>query len=86
MKRPRDPGLDILLDLDGQTFFVDEAGHYRVKFEIRKVEVGAARPHGLRYALTLHDAEGRRLIGFDNAHPVAAGRGPGRAVPSGPRP
>ena len=28
------------------------------------------RPHGLRYAFTLHDPEGNRLMGFDNAHGV----------------
>ena len=29
----RDPGLDTLLDLHGQTLFVDEAGHW-VKFAV----------------------------------------------------
>jgi len=27
-------------------------------------------PHGIRYALTLHDRYGTRLLGFDNAHAV----------------
>ncbi|MGN6740557.1 hypothetical protein [Dyella sp.] len=27
-------------------------------------------PHGVRYALTLHDRYGTRLLGFDNAHAV----------------
>lgn len=43
----RDPGLDTLLDLDGDTYFVDEAGHW-VKFEVRTVEVTPERPHGIR--------------------------------------
>jgi hypothetical protein len=30
------------------------------------------RPHGLRYSLTLHGPGGKRLVGFDNAHGVAA--------------
>jgi Family of unknown function (DUF6516) len=27
--------------------------------------------------LTLHDSENQRLLGFDNAHPVRQGSGPG---------
>ena len=28
------------------------------------------RPHGLRYSFTLHEPDGKRLLGFDNAHAV----------------
>ena len=35
----RDPGLDTLLDLDGQTLFVDEIGHW-VKFVVRRTATG----------------------------------------------
>ena len=72
----RDPGLDTLLDLHGQTLFVDEAGHW-VKFVVLRVEVAPERPHGLGYSLTLHAPDGTRLVGFDNAHAVRDGRGPG---------
>jgi hypothetical protein len=41
------------------------------------VPVSPDRPHGLDYSLTLHGADGERLVGFDNAHPVRAGAGPG---------
>lgn len=44
---------------------------------MKRCEVTAERPHGLRYSLTLHDARGARLVGFDNVHPVATGTGPG---------
>lgn len=27
-------------------------------------------PHGIRYSLTLHEPYGRRILGYDNAHPV----------------
>src|SRR5436853_249034 len=27
--------------------------------------------HGIAYSLTLHDPDGDRILGFDNAHPVA---------------
>ncbi len=43
-----------------------------LKFEIKRVAATAERPHGLRYSFTLHDPEGKRLMGFDNAHSVPA--------------
>ena len=72
----RNPGLDTLLDLHGQTLFVDEIGHW-VKFIVQQTEVTPERPHGLSYSLTLHAPDGARLVGFDNAHPVRERRGPG---------
>ena len=76
--RPSDPGFDTLLDLDGQVFFIDERAHYWVKFSVRRVEADERRPHGLRYSLTLHNARGERVVGFDNAH--AAGDGESAAL------
>ena len=36
----------------------------------------ADKPHGLDCTLTLHGPDGKRLVGFDNAHQVAGqGRG-----------
>ena len=78
MMGERDDGLDALLDLDGQMFFVNEAGRYWVKFEVKRCEASAERPHGLRYSLTLHGASGVRLVGFDNAHAVSSTAGPAR--------
>ncbi len=77
----RDPCLDTLLLLDGDVFVIDEDGGHWVKFEVKRVEETPERPHGLRYSLTLHRKEGARLVGFDNAHSVAAGEGPGAAKP-----
>ena len=71
----RDPGLDSLLDLHGQTLFVDDLGHW-VKFVVVRSEVSPERPHGLDYSLTLHAPDGVRLVGFDNVHPVRERRGP----------
>jgi hypothetical protein len=62
--------LEFLLSFDGRVHWYAE--HYFVKFEVRRVQPTAARPHGLRYSLTLHGPDGKRLIGFDNAHGVAA--------------
>ena len=75
--KDRDPSLDTLLFLDGESFMVDETLHYWVKFEVKKVSVSAERPHGLKYSLTLHDERGARILGFDNAHAVQEGSGPG---------
>ncbi|MGH9610231.1 MAG: toxin-antitoxin system TumE family protein [Bryobacteraceae bacterium] len=74
---PRDPGLDGLLDLDGQILVVDEKGDFWVKFEVRRVAVTPERPHGLHYSLTLHGKDNERLVGFDNAHPVRSSSRPG---------
>jgi hypothetical protein len=72
-------GADALLDLDGQVFVVDPKGEYWVRFVVRRVEPSPERPHGLNYSLTLHGTDGRRLVGFDNAHPARESRRPGRA-------
>jgi hypothetical protein len=72
-----DPSLDSLLYLDGETLVVESSGKCWVKFEVKQCEVTAERPQGLRYSLTLHDETGSRLLGFDNAHPVREGSGPG---------
>ncbi len=70
MTEPRDPTLDVLLDLDGQVLVVDPDGSYWVRFVVTRVAVSPAKPHGLDYSLTLHGPDGERLVGFDNAHPV----------------
>jgi Family of unknown function (DUF6516) len=72
-----DSGLDALLPLDGEVFFIDPQGNHWVKFEVKRVAASKERPHGLRYSFTLHDQSGARLVGFDNAHPVTTGSGPG---------
>ena len=66
----RDPSLDTLLDLDGQVLVIDEAGYW-VKFVVNQVLATSDKPHGLDYTLTMHGADGERLVGFDNAHQVA---------------
>jgi uncharacterized protein DUF6516 len=70
-----DHSLDTLLRLDGETFIVE--GGYWVKFVIRQVPSSPERPHGLDYSLTLHDGGNQRLLGFDNAHSITEGTGPG---------
>ena len=65
-----DHTLEFLLAFDGRIHHL-EAGYY-IKFEIKRVKASKNRPHGLSYSLTLHAPDGTRLIGFDNAHGVAA--------------
>jgi hypothetical protein len=64
-----DHTLEFLLALDGRIHHLEK--RYSIRFEIKKVEMSEARPHGLSYSLTLHAPDGARLIGFDNAHRVA---------------
>ena len=65
---PDEHTLEFLLAFDGRIHHLEEG--YWLKFEIARVEPTPERPHGLRYALTLHDPDGERLVGFDNAHGV----------------
>jgi len=72
----RDPVLDALLELDGQVLVIDPEGGHWVRFVVHRVPASDAKLHGLDYSLTLHGPNGERL-GFDNAHPVRIGSGPG---------
>lgn len=69
MSRKTDHTLEFLLDFDGR-IHRHESGHF-LKFEIRRVDRTDSRPHGLRYSFTFHARDGTRLVGFDDAHPVA---------------
>ena len=46
-----------------------------MKFDAKRVEPSAGRPHGVKYSLSLHDESGKRILGFDNAHAISEGRG-----------
>ena len=70
MKKKKDPTIETLLDLDG---FIAEIGKgYWVKIEARTVREDPAKPHGVKYSLTLHNPKGERILGYDNAHAVLA--------------
>ena len=58
--------IETLLLLDGEIFPMSNG--YWTKFEVRKVTPSEQIPHGLRYSLTLHGRDNRRIIGYDNAH------------------
>ena len=62
----KDGSLETLLDLDGEIFPMDNG--YWAKFEANRIEPTIQIPHGIRYSLSLHDRNNRRILGFDNAH------------------
>src|SRR5271168_4943404 len=72
MKQKPDYELEVLLSLDGYEFRF--ASGYAVKYQARRVSVSAGRPHGIKYSLTLHDRNRRRVYGIDNAHKAWRGR------------
>jgi hypothetical protein len=74
-----DYGLEFLLAFDGRVHHLEEG--YWLKFQIKRVEAAEERPHGLSYSFTLHAPDGTRLVGFDNAHGVAARGSRSKAAP-----
>ena len=71
-----DTTLERLLSLDGEIMEVG-GGHW-IKIDAKRVAVTPSRPHGIKYSLCLFGTDGRRVVCFDNAHPVAVGTGPAR--------
>mgnify|MGYP000586444171 CR=1 FL=1 len=65
-----DSGIDNLLLLDGEIIEADSELEFYAHFAASRVDVSEARPHGIRYSLTLHDKYGEQLLGFDNSHPI----------------
>jgi hypothetical protein len=63
---PVDHELVFLLSLDGYEFRL--VSGYTIKIEAREAVASQHRPSGIKYSLTLHDREGRRIYGMDNAH------------------
>ena len=63
-----DLGIETLLDMNGS--IVDQGNGYWIKIEAWRIEANDDIPHGIRYALTLHEPYGKRILGYDNAHTV----------------
>ncbi len=57
-----------LLDYDRRRYWL--VNGWSVRFRVAEVEASTERSHGIKYAFTLHDVDGTRLLGFDNAHGV----------------
>lgn len=74
MTKKRDYSLELLLDLDGLSYA--QEGGYWIKYEVSDVGKTPEKPHGIKYSLTLHDPQGERIFGIDNAHLPKKRRGP----------
>lgn len=57
-----------LLDFDRRLYWL--VNGWSIKFRIAEIGPSEARPHGIKYSFTLHDHDGSRLLGFDNAHGI----------------
>ena len=66
----QDHQIRTFLDLHDQ--IIDQEGGYWLKIEAWEVISSEVIPHGIRYSLTLHDPNGKRILGYDNAHAVKA--------------
>jgi hypothetical protein len=69
-----DHEIEVLLNLSGYRHYNREDGFW-VKIEACKVNPTKERPHGIKYSLTLHDRNGTRIVGFDNAHNIKPPKG-----------
>ena len=81
MAKKSDHEIDNLLALDGDRYFVDDKGEFEAVFKASRVEETPDRPHGFKYSLVLLNSKGERVVGFDNAHGVDKGSGPGKKRP-----
>jgi hypothetical protein len=64
-----DEAMRRLLDYDRRRYWL--VNGWSIRFRIAEIAPSPSRPHGIRYAFTLHDVDRTRLLGFDNAHGVA---------------
>ena len=71
-------GIDNLLALNGDRYFVDDKGEFEAVFKVARIEKSPNRPYGIKYSLVLLNSKGKRIVGFDNAHGVVSGSGPGK--------
>ena len=66
MSKKKDYTLETLLEMDGYILEIGEG--YWVKIEAKKVTYDHKKPAGIKYSLTLHNKQGKRILGYDNAH------------------
>lgn len=62
-----------LLDYDRRRYWLING--WSIRFRVSEVGASQARPHGIKYAFTLHDVDGTRLLSFDNAHGIPRSQG-----------
>lgn len=64
-----DEAMRRLLDFDRRRYWLING--WSIRFRIAEIEASTERPHGIKYSFTLHDQDGSRLLGFDNAHGIS---------------
>lgn len=65
-----DKFIENLLELDGMRYVIHESLGLWVKFEVKRITPTRNCPHGIRYSFSMHDKSNKRIMGFDNAHPI----------------
>ncbi len=60
--------MDRLLGYDRRRYWL--CNGWCLRLRVKQCPITDARPHGIRYAFTLHDVDMTRLLGFDNAHGI----------------
>ena len=63
-----DEAMRRLLDYDRRRYWLENG--WSIRFRVAEAPITTGRPHGIKYSFTLHDTDGTRLLGFDNAHGV----------------
>jgi hypothetical protein len=61
-----DDAMRRLLDFDHRRYWL--VNGWSIRFRVGEIEASAVWPYGIKYSFTLHDHNGRGLLGFDNAH------------------
>jgi hypothetical protein len=63
-----DEPMQRLLEYDRRRYWLVNGWSIRLRAAI--TQLSEVRPHGIKYSFTLHDVDGTRLLGYDNAHGV----------------
>ena len=63
-----DEAMERLLDYDRRRYWL--SGGWCIRFRVMHSPLTEGRPHGIKYALSLHDVDMSCLLRFDKAHGV----------------
>ncbi len=63
-----DEPMQRLLEYDRRRYWL--VNGWSIRFRAAITQSSEVRPHGIKYSFTLHDVDGTRLLGYDNAHGV----------------
>lgn len=63
-----DEDMDRLLAFHRRRYWLTNG--WSIWIRVWPIEPSTARPHGIRYSFSLHDVDGTRILGYDNAHAI----------------